>query len=247
VAVGLEWAAGWDATHVGDAVVVGVAGSDGAVVLDLLPAGGAALVLDARERGRLGEVPEGCAWVADRLVALGALVPTASPVPLACAVVPLAEGDGPAAVALAAELGGHRDLVGSGAAVDLTIAVRAGSSLEAGVAAVGAVPAPGLLVDLGYHDVVGIGPWWVGTAGSCPACYLGRLRARWGDLPAPPEPAVTRWMPAVAALVAGEVAAIERRATHLVDGACSWNLRDGTSTLDPVLRLPWCAACGGRR
>ncbi len=245
----LAWSRAWRAEQVGGDVML-TAGGDALYVLDSLPTGAAEAVMEAQASGTVTEVDPSHGFVLDRLVGLGALRPIPPKAAIAGRVLALADADGEAADRLAEALEPWHDLVAVGGPHGhpsderLVILVRSRSNLADGIDVLPRPEGGALFVDLGHQHTVSIGPWWAGPACACPACYLGRAKARWGELPLPAAPDIGRWMAAVAALIAIQVEAIGEGRSTLVNTAISWDLADGRSQRQTVLKVPWCATCG---
>jgi bacteriocin biosynthesis cyclodehydratase domain-containing protein len=107
------------------------------------------------------------------------------------------------------------------------------------------VNVPHLVVDVAYHHTVSLGPLVVPGQTACASCLAGRISARWGDEPPPPEPAAARAVVAMA-IVAHEVAKVTAGTSRLVNRTVAVDLDTWRTVEQAVLRLPWCASCGRR-
>lgn len=98
---------------------------------------------------------------------------------------------------------------------------------------------PHLLLDLAYHHTISVGPLVVPEQTACIACFGHRLIRRWGDVPLPPEPGVSKSMAAVGALLASTPD------LHLTcfEQAVSLDLRRLTTSRSRVFQMPGCEVC----
>ncbi|MFV0306347.1 MAG: hypothetical protein ACK5OX_01215 [Desertimonas sp.] len=110
----------------------------------------------------------------------------------------------------------------------------------------GAVPdltAVHLGVDLRLHHTVVIGPLVVPGRSACLACLDRRMARRWPPAAVPPTPAVQRWLPAVAALVAIQLERAAGHASTLVNATAAWDLEHGTVVREALYGATGCRVC----
>ena len=237
----LRWSPAWTIEPSPDALVLS-AGADRRVVIDGLDPAGQA----AARRWQAGDAvvaDGGQRRLIDRLVALGALVPTLTP-----SWSMLLVGD----VAVTAELAG---LVGpeaeSGAnrqpgPGDLAVAVRTGTAWPA-------VPDGQLHLglDVSLHHTIVLGPLVLPGASACLGCLDARMAARWPAPVVPPEPAAQRSLAVAAALLRVQADLVAGGTSPLINATVAWDLERGTTDRQALYKLPGCPRCdvgggGGR-
>ena len=127
----------------------------------------------------------------------------------------------------------------------LVVLVRTTGTLAELARRAASVDVPHLVVDIAYHHTVSLGPLVVPGQTACASCLAGRISARWGDEPPPPEPAAARAAVATA-IVAHEVAKVTAGTSRLVNRTVAVDLDTWRTVEQAVLRLPWCGSCGRR-
>ena len=173
-----------------------------------------------------GSRHQAVARLLDRLVELGVVVPRTAPGP------PTVVADDPVTA------GALGDLLTEGGAGGMLVLVRTGARWPE-------VP-PGRLhlgVDLSLHHTVILGPLVIPGASACLACLDARVARRWSAPIVPPEPAVRRRLPAVAALLDVQLALVAARTSPLVNATVAWNLETGTTDRQSLYKLAGCPHC----
>lgn len=225
-----------------DGALLLTAGADLRYTMADVPEAVAAEVMAAWHAGGLDRAamsaPAG--EVVDQLATAGAVRAVAgggpSPAPAAWAFVGTAvEGFVPAGAVAGREAAAHAAVV---------VLVRTTATLAELAAAAAGLCVPHLVADVAYHHTVSVGPMVVPGQTACVGCLAGRVSARWGDDRPPPEPAAAR-SPAAAAIVAEEAARAAAGASRLVNRTVAVDLATWRAVDEAVLRLPWCAWCGG--
>ncbi len=102
---------------------------------------------------------------------------------------------------------------------------------------------PHLAVDLTHHHTLVLGPFVVPGATSCLRCLDRQTTRRWGIDQIPSRPAVSRWTAITAELVAIQLELAQRGESPLVNATIAWNLAEGTTEREHLLRAP---SCGGQ-
>lgn len=127
---------------------------------------------------------------------------------------------------------------------DLVVFVRTNAGLgETCAAGYEALRAPHLLLDLGFHHTLSLGPLVFPGETACLACLVGRIARSWGDARPPERPAVTKHASLAAALLALEVESFAAGDHRLVNETVSISLDRLETRRGSVHRLPWCPVC----
>ncbi|MDD9369879.1 MAG: hypothetical protein PV358_07195 [Acidimicrobiales bacterium] len=173
-----------------------------------------------------GSRHQAVARLLDRLVELGVVVPRAATAP------PTVVADD---AVTAGDLG---DLLTEGGVGGMLVLVRTGARWPA-------VPPRRLHlgVDLSLHHTVVLGPLVIPGASACLACLDARVARRWSAPTVPPEPAVRRRLPVVAALLDVQLALVAAGTSPLVNATVAWNLETGTTDRQSLYKLAGCPLC----
>lgn len=102
---------------------------------------------------------------------------------------------------------------------------------------------PHLAVDLTHHHTLVLGPFVVPGATSCVMCLQTQTTRRWGIDQVPPQPAINRWVAVIAELITLQLELAQRGESPLVNATIAWNLSEGTTEREHLLRAP---DCGGQ-
>lgn len=134
--------------------------------------------------------------------------------------------------------------VDAAAGADLLVVVRHGIGWEPALDRYRMhMPAqPHLLLDLGYHHTLALGPYVVPGQTACVYCLGNRVLRRWGDAALPAMPAVTTHPARIAALVAPLLDQPTLLLGYL-ERSVWLDLHRLHGERDRVLRMPWCPAC----
>ncbi len=232
----MRWCSAWSATLGGPGTLLLSAGADRQVAVDGLTghaiewatrlAGGATVVATTAEARVL----------LDRLVAVGALVPDLAAMPT---VEIVRSRTAFAAIdALVERLATHVAMPSSDRTADLTIVVRTGDEWPL------APQRPHLGVDLTLHHTALIGPLVLPGVSACLRCLQSRTDHLWRRWPPPRKPRITRFIAAVADLIAIQIELAANSRSTLVNATIAWDLEQGTSDRQSVYKLPGCPGCG---
>jgi bacteriocin biosynthesis cyclodehydratase domain-containing protein len=230
----MRWDAGWRASAGGPGTLLLGAGADRQLAVDGLHADTVEWAIG------LGETPASIAattdqqrQLLDRLVDVGAVVPS-----LPIAAVALVHHPDTARLArdLADRLTAHAVAIADDA--PLAVVLRTGDEWPP------APPVHHLGVDLTLHHTVLIGPLVLPGASACLRCLQARTDHLWPRAPAPPAPRITRFLGAVADLVAIQVELAVAGCSPLVNATIAWDLERGESERQRVHKLTGCSACG---
>lgn len=103
---------------------------------------------------------------------------------------------------------------------------------------------PHLLVDMGFHHTVSIGPLVLPGQTACLACLQGRLTNRWGDNPPPSEPAMLNYIGFARELLNVELAKlINDKDYSLVQKTVVYDLNERQVQVNPLYKVPLCPIC----
>lgn len=170
------------------------------------------------------------AQLADRLLAIGALIP-AAPTPRTIHCV----GDHALGSKLVAAMEAEPAAPDQDDA--FTILLRTGGDWP---------EPPGqahLAVDCSMHHTLVLGPYVVPGLSACTRCLTTRMARRWPEVTPPPEPAVQRHLDLVAELVRIQADLVSGGASPLVNATIAWDLEQGTCERQTLLKSPGCPRC----
>lgn len=128
---------------------------------------------------------------------------------------------------------------------DLVVFVRTDAELkDACGPGYESVRTPHLLLDLGFHHTISLGPLVFPGETACFGCLVGRIARYWGDARPPERPAVQNHAPLAVSLLALELERFGAGDWRLVNETVSWCLDRLETRRGRVYRLPWCPRCG---
>lgn len=190
-------------------------------------------------------LPHEVRMVLPQLRSLGALRPESLPVParpqrLRVGVRVLGEATGALLAALEEQFGEAHD-------AELHLVVRTTATLREMMTEAEVLAPLGahLLLDLGYHHTVSLGPLVVPGQSACLACMAVRLGRRWGDPPPPTRPKSLERPELAIALAVHAINGIGAGSLALLDRIVSYHLDELTGTAEHVLPAAGCPVCPG--
>ncbi|RMD59983.1 hypothetical protein D6833_10615 [Candidatus Parcubacteria bacterium] len=127
----------------------------------------------------------------------------------------------------------------------LVVFVRTSAKLAEVMGEYRTLRVPHLLVDIGYHHTVSLGPFVFPRETACLGCFVGRITRYWGDPEPPPAPRVGENSALIASLIIAQVRTFQERGScpALIEQVCAFDLADLTAKKENVFRLPWCPIC----
>lgn len=102
---------------------------------------------------------------------------------------------------------------------------------------------PHLAVDCSHHHTLVLGPYVMPGLTSCTSCLQTRMARRWPAVAPADAPAIQRHVHLIAELLGLQVELIGRNASPLVNATVAWDLEQGTTDRQTLLKSPGCATC----